>query len=190
MGTGSGSKASAGCGAFGLVGVLITIGIIGWLFVTSTDSISSSRKPVQPQSTASTSLADVPPPIVVTVSPGRELGAEPDVNVIADGFQAGSDVTISTCLAGAGLVLGGDDPCDPDSTATMSADGSGKVEGIYRVDRVVKAGGLPYDCADGGVTCTVRATGAAPDDRPATGEAIVAFQAGLPAPDLLDELGG
>ncbi|MEO6987573.1 MAG: hypothetical protein ABI239_02905 [Aquihabitans sp.] len=190
MGMGSGSKASAGCGAFGLVGVLITIGIIGWLFVTSTDSISSSSKPVQPRSTATTALADALATIAVTASPDRELGADPEVNVTADGWQPGSDVTISTCLAGAGLVLGGDNPCDPDSNVTMSADDSGKVDGPYRVDRVVRAGGLPYDCADDGITCAVRATGTVPDGRSATGDAIVAFQTGLPAPDLLDELGG
>lgn len=191
MGMGSSSKASAGCGAFGLVGVLITIGIVAWLFVTSTDSFTSRAEKGRPERAATTTSPDDAPNLVaLTVAPATNLGEAPDVNVTANGWEPGSDVTLSTCLSGAGLVLGGESPCDPESTVTLAADEAGSIDGTYRVDRVVTTGGLPYDCADGGVACAVRATGTTPDGRPASGVAVVTFQAGLPAPDLLDELGG
>ena len=188
MGRGSGSKASAGCGAFGLVGVLVTVGIVAWLFVTSTDSLTS-RSPNR-RSTTTSAPAAAPPPVTVTVTPAAGLGADPDVKVAARGWSPGSNVILSTCLSGAGLVLGGESPCDPESLATLAADDEGSITGTYLVDRIVTTGGLSYDCADGGVACAVRATGTAADGRPATGDAIVTFQPGLPAPDLLDELGG
>lgn len=191
MGMGSGSKASAGCGAFGLVGMLITVGIVAWLFVTSTDLLpSGSGQDRSERSATTTSSDDVAEMVTVLVDPAGNLGEVPDVTVTAEGWNPGSDVTISTCLTGAGLVLGGESPCDAESTVTLPADGTGSISRSYRVDRIVAAGGLPYDCAGGGVVCAVRVTGTGPDGRPATGESIVAFQPGLPAPDLLEELGG
>lgn len=192
MGTGSGSKATAGCGIFGLVGLLISIGIVAWLFVTSTDSITSSPGKDHPEQSAATTTfpADAPPPVEVTVMPARDLGTAPDVIITADGWEPGTEVTISTCLRGAGMVLGGESPCDPASAVTLPADDAGSIAGTYRVDRIVTSGGLPYDCADGSVTCVVQATGTGDNGQTASGTAAVAFQTGLPAPDLLDELGG
>ncbi len=189
MGMGGGSKTSAGCGAFGLVGVLIAVGIVAWLFLTSSDLLPSRSGKDRSAQTTTAAPPDAPDLVTVTVDPANGLGAAPEVNVSAEGWAPGSDITLSTCLSGAGLVLGGESPCDPESTVTVLADESGSISSTYRVDRIVTAGGLPYDCANGGVACAVRVTGASPDDREATGEAIVAFQTGLLAPDLLDELG-
>lgn len=187
MGTGSGSKASAGCGAFGLVGLLISVGIVAWLFATSTDLFSSDTAPPRSTPPTTTSPAEATTPIAVVVAPADGLGSEPEVTVTATGWAPDSSVTIGTCLRGAGLVVGPDDSCDPESTVTVTTDASGAIDTTYRVDRVIHAGGLPFDCADGGVACVVQASGTDEGGRAAVGEAAVAFRTDLSAPDLLDE---
>lgn len=190
MGTGSGSKAGAGCGAFGLVGLLISVGIVAWLFVTSTDMFTSDARNPRP-TTAQVATTAVAPTtaIALAVTPAHGLGADAEVRIAATGWAPDSEVTISTCLSGAGLVVGPDDSCGRESTVTQAADASGAIDVTYRVDRVIHAGGLPFDCADRGTTCVVRAIGTDADERTASGHTAVAFGPDLPAPDLLEEFG-
>ena len=67
-------------------------------------------------------------------------------------------------------------------------DGDGAIKVTYSVDRVVTAGGLPYDCASASTPCAVVVSGYDRDARERTASAPIAFTEGLPAPDLLEEL--
>lgn len=185
---GSGAKAAAGCGAFGLVGLLAAIGVVVAMFFVTRNALTAGHGDDE-RITTTLAVQDLPE-MTATADPASGLGERPDVVITSGGWAIGTELTLRTCLTGAELVLGTEDPCDEVSAVTYTSDDRGEIEVSYPVDRVVTAGGLPHDCASTSTTCAVVVAGADRDGRDRTASATISFAEGLPAPDLLEELGG
>jgi hypothetical protein len=181
--------ATAGCGAFTLVGVLITVGLVVWL--GSRVLPDSDDSPLR-SSTSVTAPGD-PRALEVTLDPAEGLDETTTLVATVEGLDPGAKLRIATCLRGGSLVIGADAPCDDASAREANADEDGAAIVPYHPARLITAGGLPFDCAAHAATCEVRvtqATGSSGGGGARSGAAAFSYKADLPPPEITVPGGG
>lgn len=175
MGRAVGGASAAGCGAFSLAGLVVSIGLVFWLgsqaLSGSTDSIATSSTTVVP--------VTMPAGAALTVPDG--LGAEGTVRVTGGSLPPGP-IHLRWCLAvdDAGAAA----QCDDAATAPATVPPSGQLSVDVPIHRVLRIDGSAYDCAASAGACSLVGRPAAG----AAGAAVAAdlvFATGLPQVDAV-----
>ena len=149
MRSGGGSAAGAGCGVFGLLGLLIGVGLTVYLGSRALDSSSGLIGGGGGSKVAAAA---------VTLGPGRPPEGTSTAVASVD-FVSGADITLTTCLAHTDT---GPWQCDPTTATHATVDVLGELRADYPVHRVVRIAGKPVDCSVPAAGCVVRAAQAVP----------------------------
>lgn len=152
-----GGAAGAGCGALGLVGLLIGVGLTVWLGMRAMDSVGSGTRGTR--TTTAAGEGDGPgglgtltvpgtgaPTGTVTLDPAIGLGDGMTVKVAAADLEAGA-WEVTECLTNQTRAAGVDGACDPSTTVRASVPASGDLAAGFTVQRVIRVLDAPYDCA-------------------------------------------
>lgn len=141
----------AGCGVFGLLGLLIGVGLTVYLGSRALEG-SSGLIGGGGGSPAKLAFADV------TLSP-NPVPEGTVATVRSNDFVSGADITLTTCLAPTG-----DRPwrCDPSTAMHASVDVLGELGADYPVRRRITIAAKPVDCSTAAAQCVVRAAQAEP----------------------------
>jgi hypothetical protein len=159
-------KAGAGCGAFGLVSLLLGVGLVAFLgsrVLTDLGGDESSSKATTGFRTAA-----------LRVAPASPWDDGDRITVSAPGFEPGSEVRITTCLGQEFATLGSLVNCSASGAVVVTADDAGAISGEYPVARVVVIDGDRYDCAASPGACSIVAAPPSSADRTASAPLVLA----------------
>jgi hypothetical protein len=158
-------KAGAGCGAFGLVSLLLgvaLVAILGSKVMTDLGGKGSSSK-----ADAGFATTDL------QVSPDGPWADGQRVVVSASGFEPGAQVRVATCLGQEFATLRSLANCTATGTVLANADGDGHLEATYPVSRVVDIDGDRYDCGGSAGACSIVAAPPSSADRSASAPLVL-----------------
>lgn len=155
MGKAVGGASAAGCGIFGLAGILISVGLVVWLGSQATTNVGGATH--APDSSGAQSLESQASALVNPSTPGV---AGRDLQITAPGkldnggviTVAGADfdpgpIEVTSCVTHLPANASGSTWCDPSTTAvaTVLADRSFALS--YPAKRIITVEGTAYDCA-------------------------------------------
>ena len=155
--------ASAGCGAFSLLGLLIGVGLTVWLGSRVMDDVGGSIGPSVRSGATPTLLA----------SPATAITDRQTITVDGAHFDVGATVTVVQCAR-----VRTADRCDPSTTTSAKVSALGSLESPFVVHRALVLAATPLDCAAPGSRCFLRASTEAPRARSA--DAALAITAASP----------
>lgn len=156
-----GGAAGAGCGAFGLLSLLIGVGLTVFLGMRVFDSVGSPKDQadsVSDQVAAAGGSADASGKVSLTV-PGTGSGPGTLVLAPARGFADGDRVALSgsglapgavevtQCLTNESRAAGVLGACDESTTVSVDVASDGKLMASVATKRVISVLDSPYDCA-------------------------------------------
>lgn len=189
-----GSAASAGCGAFSLLGVLVGVGLTVWLGSQALSGggggggggsdAGGRRTPSADPSGAIEALdaldeltasgaIDAPSPPGLKIVPGTGLVDGVPVAVVGTGLPVGiADVV--ACLSTPPTSLAGIDPCDPATARQTIVEADGALVVETTAVRALRVKDTPYDCAAAPGACEFRVTSTGSDGPPPTAPIIFA----------------
>lgn len=153
-------KAGAGCGAFGLVSLLLGVGLVAYLgsrVLTDLGGDSSSSR-------ATTGFTTTE----LTVSPDAPWSDRQTITLSASGFEPGAQIRVTTCLGQEFATLRSLGNCAVVGSVVVNADGDGHLEGTYPVARVAVIDGHRYDCGASPGACSIVAAPPSSADRSAS----------------------
>src|SRR3954471_8967922 len=132
---------SAGCGAFGLLSVLLGVGLVVWL---SSRVVDDTGHVTNAHHTAS-----------ISATPSSDLSEGETIQVSGRDFTPNAQVAIFQCARPHTTPL-----CDrsPLNTVELDADELGRFNSALRVPRLLRTKGGTFDCASPESRCEVRAT--------------------------------
>ena len=190
-----GGAAGAGCGAFGLLSLLLGVGLTVFLGMRVFDSVGSPKKQadsVSDQVAAAGGSADASGKVSLTVpgtagGPG-ELVLAPDRG-FSDGARASlsgtgltpGPVEVTQCLTNESRAAGVLGACDPSSTTTATVAADGKLAVPVTVKRVASVLESPLDCAAFARACVLVVH--THDSLDGSTQIGLVFAAGLPPTD-------
>ncbi len=151
----------AGCGVFGLLGLLIGVGLTVYLGSRALDSSSGLIGGGGRSKVAAAA---------VTLSP-NPVPEGTNASVVSVDFVSGADITLTTCLVHTGT---GPWRCDPATAAHATVDVLGELRAEYPVHRVVTIAAKPVDCSAPEARCVVRAAQRVPILRIGSAPLVVA----------------
>ncbi|MCU1356361.1 MAG: hypothetical protein JWM89_1779 [Acidimicrobiales bacterium] len=157
--------ASAGCGAFSLLGLLIGVGLTVWLGSRVVDEVGGPVGPAAHGDATPTLLA----------SPATAITDRQRITVDGAHFDIGSTVTIVQCAR-----VRTADRCDPSTRTKAKVTVLGGLQSSFAVHRALVLDAMPLDCAAPGSRCFLRASTDAPRARSA--DAALTITAATPPP--------
>lgn len=190
MGRAVGGSSAVGCGAFGIVGLLVGVGLTVWLgsmaLSGSTDGGDGPKPPeATPEiSTLDSAIDDLQSPVPGLEPSGATLEVPAEVAANGDLPLRGTDLSpgpirVSTCLAATDAPA-----CDPATAVELVVGGDGRLAADIPIHRVITIDGTAYDCAARPGACML--FGQRPDNPLDTGlPAALTFAAGLPPVDAI-----
>ena len=183
---GTGGAARAGCMGFSLIGVLMSVGLVVWLGSQAFDGATGPANRAGQHQLSTTTGA--PQRIVeVVTDPSTGLTDDMSITVSASNLHPGEKVMVVACSATTDRLPGDVGSCDTATEMSTTASAAGNIEVRFAMPRVLRASGLPIDCAADAGGCEVQVMGL---DSAAVGRTSVSFAEGLPSPDLRTDLGG
>jgi hypothetical protein len=143
------SSWGAGCGAFGLAGLLVSVGIAVWLSSrVASDThgtLQSAKGAGRPQAT-----------LHVEARPARDLTEGQTVAVAGYGYPAGATISALLCARPDHGTLS----CAPSTEISIQVDLFQSYQGTLVVHRLLKTTAGTVDCASLGSHCEVRVSDA------------------------------
>lgn len=155
-----GGASAVGCGAFGLVGLLVSVGLTVYLGSRVTSSVDGGGGRIETLTSEASALAN-------TTVPGLDAGGARLAITAPSDLPDGATVTVggrdlvpgelqlTTCLTHGPRSADGAVGCDPTTTVAATVDRTGGLSQPYAVHRVVTVAGQRYDCAAFVAACVV-----------------------------------
>ncbi|MCU1372096.1 MAG: Neocarzinostatin family [Ilumatobacteraceae bacterium] len=193
MGKAVGGASAVGCGAVGLVGLLIGVGLTLWLgSMALTGSTGGDPRPATTLAGPTTSTAPpstlddrsdagLPPEATVVVLAGNDFDDGGRITVRGSGFPVGP-IAVTMCLADTPLAA--DARCDATTRVPIATGPDGGWTLVYPAPRVITVARVAYDCAAVPGGCAVLAQLDSRTDDVGV-SARVTFATGLPPVDAM-----
>jgi hypothetical protein len=151
---GVGGGVGAGCGAFGLLGLLVGVGLVVWLGSEAFDRTADAPRSVQQAEELDLTVPSPEAAGSLRVEPTSGLVDGGIVAITGEGLDPGP-ATLTICLAFQTRAAGTEGACDRSTDVLVDVGADGTVAAELTVRRVLWVLGAPYDCAAFPGACTV-----------------------------------
>ncbi len=173
-GDGGAGCAAGGCGGASLVGLLVTLLLLGMLSSKVVDSVGGNDG-----DTHRPYLGAEPARVEVAVTPTTDLTDGRPLLLTSTAFPKDARVDVTTCLDPSVTKYRGEESCDPGTRTSYAVLDDGAFSQPYVAHRMIRVHGTVHDCAAAPGRCRVLATGNETQREVGGGQQLT-FRAGLP----------